>query len=479
MRTTEDMIDDGEGSSSYCSHRRQHIYDAFRRHSLVFAAFLACWGASHRVDGAVSSRATHDYFSPLSFRGGETVAATDVHNSTTTHVSCSSNATNIDFKLEVAPDLSRRVKSRKKKWRKASPDKDRPDDSDRQMMTGKKATSSKHAYQRAKAGRKSKTANISSSDNPVVEASIRRIRREWKDVVNMGIGYDWIKCETVTLRRSSRRRQRRSRGFGFEETCKNIDGLNETEHDAVTDEEPTSSEQIRIGPFGRNLLTWHFTYAGAPGSSFSGGLYHGRVILPRNYPGSPPRVQILTPSGRFIVGEDICLSASNYHPESWTPRWTVLGLVQALRLHMLTTANEIGGLNASEETRRRLAQESRNWRHPGLVDHATMISDGLFFASNISTGGVDHQEQKQSMDNAESKEQSASQRSISLKSRDGSVSENIPKKSADSSVIVQNPKRPLSMMAGVIVQAFFGVFVNPLHMSILIILTVFTILNRQ
>ena len=87
---------------------------------------------------------------------------------------------------------------------------------------------------------------------------------------------------------------------------------------------------------------------------------------------------MLTPSGRFICGEDICLSASNYHPETWTPRWTVLSLVDALRLHMLTTANEIGGVTSSDEKRRDYAQSSRSWFLPGVADHRRMLEDGVF-----------------------------------------------------------------------------------------------------
>lgn len=93
------------------------------------------------------------------------------------------------------------------------------------------------------------------------------------------------------------------------------------------------------------------------------GIYHGRVLLPKNYPMVPPRVQLLTPSGRFIPYHDICLSASNYHPETWTPQWTVLSLVEALRLHMLTQANEIGGMNSSKDVRRRYAVQSRHWKY--------------------------------------------------------------------------------------------------------------------
>jgi ubiquitin-protein ligase len=172
-------------------------------------------------------------------------------------------------------------------------------------------------------------------------ASLRRIQREWRDAARLGIAYDWVNSKSIGKPASS------------------------------------TFQYVRIGPFGRNLLRWHFSVSGPPSSDFSHGIYHGRVLLPKDYPGSPPRIQVLTPSGRFIPGHDICLSASNFHPESWTPRWTVLSLVDALRLHMLTQANEIGGMNATPQERRAMAKASRKWTL-GRVRHETMVDDGVF-----------------------------------------------------------------------------------------------------
>ena len=172
---------------------------------------------------------------------------------------------------------------------------------------------------------------------------LRRIKREWKDAVKTGIAYDWTNMRTIN-----------------------------------TQSKNSNNEYVRIGPFGKNLLRWHFSVAGPANSVYEGGVYHGRVLLPKDYPGSPPRVQVLTPSGRFICGADICLSASNYHPETWSPRWTVISLVNALRLHMLTTANEIGGVMASDDRRREYATASRSWILPGVVDHGQMVMSGIF-----------------------------------------------------------------------------------------------------
>lgn len=178
-------------------------------------------------------------------------------------------------------------------------------------------------------------------------ACLRRIKREWKDAVDLGVAYDWRKGITVTRKKK-----------------------NESEPKAA-------NNYVRMGPMGRNLLHWHFSVQGTPNSVYEKGVYHGRIVLPKDYPMSPPRVQMLTPSGRFIPGNDICLSASSYHPESWTPRWTILSLIDALRLHMLTSANEIGGQNASNEQRRKRALESRTWGR-GVVCHEKMLNDGIF-----------------------------------------------------------------------------------------------------
>jgi len=179
---------------------------------------------------------------------------------------------------------------------------------------------------------------------------LRRIKREWKDAVKMGIAYDWTTMRTI---RNPKKRQPSS-------------------------DNNNNNSYVRIGPFGKNLLRWHFSVSGPANSVYENGIYHGRVLLPKDYPGSPPRVQMLTPSGRFVCGEDICLSASSYHPETWTPRWTVLALVDALRLHMLTTANEIGGVVASDERRGEYAVASRSWKSVGVVDHGRMVEEGMF-----------------------------------------------------------------------------------------------------
>ena len=70
---------------------------------------------------------------------------------------------------------------------------------------------------------------------------------------------------------------------------------------AATSSLSNSTEHVRLAPCRGNLHEWHFTIAGPPGSVYEGGLYHGRVLLPADYPASAPRLQMLNPSGRFEV----------------------------------------------------------------------------------------------------------------------------------------------------------------------------------
>ena len=48
--------------------------------------------------------------------------------------------------------------------------------------------------------------------------------------------------------------------------------------------------------FQDNLFEWHFTVQGPADSDFESGRYHGRIILPPEYPMKPPSIMLLTVS---------------------------------------------------------------------------------------------------------------------------------------------------------------------------------------
>ena len=61
------------------------------------------------------------------------------------------------------------------------------------------------------------------------------------------------------------------------------------------------------------------------GSEYAGGVYHGKVIFPAEYPFKAPNVVMCTPSGRFEPNAKICMSMTAFHPESWNPVSASLG----------------------------------------------------------------------------------------------------------------------------------------------------------
>ncbi len=55
---------------------------------------------------------------------------------------------------------------------------------------------------------------------------------------------------------------------------------------------------ITAHPSPSNILEWHFVLEGQPDSEYAGGVYHGKVTFPAQYPYKPPSIQMVTPNGR-------------------------------------------------------------------------------------------------------------------------------------------------------------------------------------
>jgi hypothetical protein len=85
------------------------------------------------------------------------------------------------------------------------------------------------------------------------------------------------------------------------------------------------------------------------------------LVFPKEYPHQPPSILMITPSGRFEVNTRLCLSMSDFHPETWNPSWGVETILVGLLSFMLdkTEPATTGGLHTSNARRRALAQQSR------------------------------------------------------------------------------------------------------------------------
>ena len=123
------------------------------------------------------------------------------------------------------------------------------------------------------------------------------------------------------------------------------------------------STEFHACPQEDDIFDWHFTVAGPKDTEYEGGVYHGRIIFPAEYPFKPPSVIFLTPNGRFQLHTKICLSITGYHPEHWQPAWGVRTALLALISFFPTNDTaSIGSLNVSLEERKRLASLSRSWK---------------------------------------------------------------------------------------------------------------------
>eukprot|EP00731_Ephydatia_muelleri_P032026 Em0023g533a len=133
--------------------------------------------------------------------------------------------------------------------------------------------------------------------------------------------------------------------------------------EAIELREPTFMYHAQ--PLEDNLFEWHFTIIGSKGTDYEGGRYHGRIILPTEYPMKPPSIILLTPNGRFELHQKICLSASSYHPELWQPSWSIRTVLLAIIGFMPTEGmGSVGSLDCPADERRRMAKRSGSWTCP-------------------------------------------------------------------------------------------------------------------
>ncbi|CAI9114514.1 OLC1v1015254C1 [Oldenlandia corymbosa var. corymbosa] len=121
-------------------------------------------------------------------------------------------------------------------------------------------------------------------------------------------------------------------------------------------QEPVSHIVARPAP--NDILEWHYVLEGSEGTPFAGGYYYGKINFPPEYPYKPPGIRMTTPSGRFATRTKICLSMSDYHPESWNPMWSVSSILTGLLSFMMDTSPTTGSVSSTVAEKQRLAKAS-------------------------------------------------------------------------------------------------------------------------
>eukprot|EP01016_Furgasonia_blochmanni_P023996 TRINITY_DN2584_c0_g1_i2.p1 TRINITY_DN2584_c0_g1~~TRINITY_DN2584_c0_g1_i2.p1 ORF type:complete len:184 (+),score=22.04 TRINITY_DN2584_c0_g1_i2:61-612(+) len=67
---------------------------------------------------------------------------------------------------------------------------------------------------------------------------------------------------------------------------------------------------------------------------------------------------MLTPNGRFEVNKKLCMSFTNYHPESWNSSWNIQTMLMGLVSLMHTDEKLLGGIDSSADVKRSYAKKS-------------------------------------------------------------------------------------------------------------------------
>ncbi|KAB5574074.1 hypothetical protein DKX38_001268 [Salix brachista] len=102
----------------------------------------------------------------------------------------------------------------------------------------------------------------------------------------------------------------------------------------------------------------YYVLEGSEGTPFAGGYYYGKIKFPPEYPYKPPGIIMITPNGRFMTQKKICLSMSDFHPESWNPMWSVSSILTGLLSFMTDNSPTTGSVNTTVAEKRRLAKDS-------------------------------------------------------------------------------------------------------------------------
>ncbi|CAI2347049.1 unnamed protein product [Caenorhabditis sp. 36 PRJEB53466] len=118
---------------------------------------------------------------------------------------------------------------------------------------------------------------------------------------------------------------------------------------------------IQALPNEDNILEWHYCLRGSTDTPFHGGYYWGKVIFKENFPWSPPAITMITPNGRFATNTRLCLSISDYHPETWNPGWTVSAILIGLHSFMNENQPAAGAVSMTPQEQRNFAVASKEF----------------------------------------------------------------------------------------------------------------------
>lgn len=93
-------------------------------------------------------------------------------------------------------------------------------------------------------------------------------------------------------------------------------------------------------------------------SPFAGGYYHGALMFTKEFPFKPPSIYMFTPNGRFKTHKRLCLSISDFHPDTWNPAWSISTILTGLLSFMLENTPTLGSIESTLREKHKCARES-------------------------------------------------------------------------------------------------------------------------
>lgn len=104
---------------------------------------------------------------------------------------------------------------------------------------------------------------------------------------------------------------------------------------------------------------------------------------------------MFTPNGRFEPNARICLTISDYHPESWNPVWKVESIMMGLISFMQSEEGSVGTINLSIAERKKLAKGSLDWNiKTNKTGRFEKIFDTHFVRLGLREGKIEEPPQK-------------------------------------------------------------------------------------
>ncbi|EFA03490.1 ubiquitin-conjugating enzyme E2 J2 isoform X1 [Tribolium castaneum] len=160
---------------------------------------------------------------------------------------------------------------------------------------------------------------------------------------------------------------------------------------------------ITAEPLPSNILEWHYVVCGPENTPYEGGFYHGKLVFPREFPFKPPSIYMITPNGRFRTNKKLCLSISDFHPDTWNPAWSVSTILTGLLSFMLEKSPTLGSIETSEYDKRQFAYHSLEFNLKDkefcdlFPDTVTKIQDVLTQRSNMNNNVAENQKTSRSV----------------------------------------------------------------------------------